>query len=110
MFASIPLMLGACASVPETAVPIADEATFRSQIIGQDLVYPNGETIVLREDGTFAGSVGGHTPVGTWSWFDDRFCPEVIIGDRDFPYECQEMFLDGDELTIVRADGSISSD
>ncbi len=101
------LLLGACAGVPETAVPITEEEVFRAEVVGRDLIWPNGHRFVLREDGTFTGDVDGEVPVGTWAWVEGRFCREVRIGSQDFPYECQEMFQDGSRLAYVRADGSV---
>ncbi|MCL5775649.1 hypothetical protein M1105_01390 [Limibaculum sp. FT325] len=102
------ILLAACATGPETPfAPITSEAEFAEKVVGRSIEYPSG-SLVANPDSTLTGTFGSASAKGRWEWRDGRFCRDLVIGSRDFPFECLTPETAEDYIRFVRADGSLS--
>jgi len=74
-------------------------------IIGKKLFNKQGYSIA-NADGTVTGQFGGEVWSGTWETKGDFWCREGSVGTETIPYDCQVLTLAGDQLTLIRNQGS----
>ena len=81
-----------------------NEAEFRERVVGKTLEAGTA-TFVVSADGTLSGSISDGAISGTWQYKDDQFCREAKAGSRQFPYDCQIVLLQGNEVVFWRNRG-----
>jgi hypothetical protein len=95
------LLLGAL--LPQIA--LADLAT---ELSGKTLVLDKSR-IQMGADGVMSGKVGKSGKedlAGTWSVKKGKLCRTITLPERLAGSDCQTAVLDGNSLTLTRADGS----
>ena len=81
-----------------------NEAEFREHVVGK-ILEAGTATFVVSADGTLSGSISDGAISGTWQYKDDQFCREAKAGSRQFPYDCQFVLLQGNEVVFWRNRG-----
>lgn len=94
---------------------ITDEAEFRRVVVDRTLVADQEAgyaEFTISSDGTLDGTwtpAGASEPAnvlaGAWSWEDGLWCREVDGTATDFPYECQEIYVEDGVYWSVSPDG-----
>lgn len=98
------LTLSAICAAALLATPVAaeftkieDADTFRALVAGKTLSRPFVKLQVSPE-GTINGK-GMRWPVtGSWTWQDGYFCRDLMWGESELGYNCQEISLHGGKI------------
>ena len=74
--------------------PIATKAQFaeyygKKLVNGRDKRYNSEQFITLSSNGSIGGSWDGANVTGSFEIINGKFCRDVTIGSRAFPYQCQ---------------------
>ena len=96
------LLIGTALTISMSAVSIAgaDERQittkkeFMRLVAGKKHTNKHGN-ITLRKDGFVTGKFTGGAATGVWDWEGELFCRKVIIGTRDFGYDCVQVTISG---------------
>ena len=108
------LLIGTALTISMLAVSIAgaderqitNKEEFMRLVAGKKHNNQNGY-IVARKDGFLTGNFGKHGEVsGAWDWKDQLYCRSVVVGTRNFGYECQPILISGNKVSYVRKNGT----
>ena len=104
------MLLGACAqSEPAEPYRVIDtQAEFTALFVDKPTSRADAGTFVLRSDGTIGGDFNGAKPVGTWEFKDGSYCRAMMIGSRDFPYDCLVTEVSGKTARFTLGNGTVS--
>ena len=81
--------------------------TDMSAITGKTLTLNPGQSFVISDDGTLAGTWDGGPLIGTYEMKDGYFCRTLSAGPSGpSPEDCQLLVLDGDQLMGTRDRGN----
>ncbi|WP_368186742.1 hypothetical protein [Aestuariibius sp. HNIBRBA575] len=80
-----------------------EEATIQS-LVGKRLSNDQGYA-TLHADGRVTGEFGGAVFAGTWTVVDGQYCRSGSIGERELPYECQDVSVNGSEVSFTPPGG-----
>lgn len=101
-----------CAALIGLAAPASAEfrqittrTDFMNLVSGKTLTRPLIKLRVL-PDGMISGKGATREVTGKWSWERGFFCRSLTWGDKDLPYNCQEIKSDGSRLRIISDKGS----
>ncbi|WP_138471632.1 dihydrodipicolinate reductase [Poseidonocella sp. HB161398] len=83
---------------------VGTESEFRALTEGH-ILERTGIRLAVRHDGAIVGSAFGREVSGSWRWKDGWFCRDLAWGARQFPYNCQEVAVDGDRLRFASDQG-----
>lgn len=56
-------------------------------------------------DGTMEGASGDNKLSGTWTWEDNHFCRDGIMGGKPLGRDCQVVEIFGNTLKVTRDEG-----
>lgn len=96
------VLLAACQSTGMDKSPSAAKA-----LLGPALDRPltAGEsTFILHSDGRLAGDA-----TGTWTVENGKYCRTVVAPAKWAGSQCQDVSIDGDQITFARPDGSATT-
>ncbi|WP_108260713.1 dihydrodipicolinate reductase [Mangrovicoccus ximenensis] len=101
------LLLAALAAGPARAEfrVVQKESEFRSLVDGRSLTR-TGVQLEVGQGGAIAGRAFGRDVTGKWRWQDGYFCRDLAWGERQFPYNCQQVAIDGDRLRFASDRGA----
>lgn len=80
--------------------PITDEAEF-TRLIRDNRLTRLGIDLTVTPDGRIDGKAFGRPVTGNWAWQGGYFCRDLVWGERDFGYNCQEVARNGDALRFT---------
>jgi hypothetical protein len=85
--------------------PVRNKEVFQSLVTGKTLTRPLIELSVT-PDGQITGK-GGFKPVaGHWLWQDGFFCREIVWGQRNLGYNCQEVSVSATTVRFIADKGA----
>ncbi|NHF72838.1 hypothetical protein [Paracoccus xiamenensis] len=79
---------------------IANEQQFRDAVADKPMVR-GGDEIVVNAAGQIVGTLDGKAITASkWMWDGSTFCRALQTAERDFPSACQNVTMDGREVTF----------
>jgi hypothetical protein len=86
-------------------VAVTEKGQFLDLVEGRELhIGLYGLTLLVRSDGRIEGTAFGKDVVGKWAWKDGYFCREMLLGQREIPYNCQLVEVNGASKLRFTAD------
>ena len=99
--------LAAAPAPAATAASAQATAQIQGQLAGKTLTNADS-TLALTKDGALIGkSKSGAVIRGTWEAKDGKFCRTLTEPAAAAGTECQNVTIQGDQLTLVRANGQV---
>lgn len=86
-------------------VTITDETQFRAAVTGKVLTRPLIRLEVLPQ-GEIRGTGGPRDVSGRWAWRDGFFCRDLVWGQRDIGYNCQEVAIKAGKIRFTSDRGA----
>ena len=98
------LTLSAPAAAIESGRRLTTEKEFRELVVDRQLTA--ARTILsYTGDGLIQGKSRGEQIEGIWRWAGALLCRTATVGTRNLGLDCQEVFVIGDLVVIVRNEG-----
>ncbi len=86
---------------------VTDRATLRSEVVAQTWVDNSGNWFRLARTGTLQGGISdGRALTGSWRWTGGLVCFDREIGGEAFPSDCMVVAVDGNQMVVVRNNGT----
>jgi hypothetical protein len=87
---SIALAVLPMPALAEGYVAVMDKGQFLQLVEGRELqIGLYGLKLRVQSDGKIDGTAFGKDVSGKWSWKNGYFCREMLLGQREIPYNCQ---------------------
>jgi len=64
-------------------------------------IWLYGLKLNVRDSGKITGRAVGGKITGDWTWEDGYFCRTMYWGDREIPYNCQLVEIDGNKIRFT---------
>lgn len=101
-----------CLALIFTAVPAAamtkvdGKSEFLQKIMGKTLRLPlYGITLNVFQNGSISGRAWGRDVSGNWEWDNGYFCRTMYWGQREIPFNCQEVKSEGSKMRFTSDKG-----
>ncbi|WP_424990698.1 dihydrodipicolinate reductase [Fluviibacterium sp. S390] len=102
--AGVSVSLVATAAVADYS-RITDKRTFAEMVAGRQLTRL-GIELTVTPGGDIRGSAFGKQVSGAWEWQNGYFCRDLVWGERDLGFNCQEVALKGRALKFTSDRGA----
>lgn len=87
-------------TVAEVTQALTSEATFRGNVVGQELTDSRRFRMIYAEDGSISGDHHGAEVVGSWDWQGETLCREMAVGLSKYGRKCISVAMRGDAVTF----------
>ena len=84
---------------------VKKQADFLGAVAGQKYYDASGNWVVINADGTMKGKWNKQSLVGAWNWQGRFFCRNIVLGGKQLPTDCQEMYVSATQLQGKRNKG-----
>ena len=103
--AALAALLALSSPVWADLAKIDDKAIFMQLVEGKTLTRPLVKLRVL-PTGKIAGTGAAWKVSGDWQWKDGYFCRTLIWGEENYGYNCQAVYINGQNLRFVSDQGA----
>ena len=85
-----------------------DMGVIETRLSGKTLVSEDGWFITLGQNGRLMGEeADGSELAGVWEERDGQFCRTLTLPESFAGTACNDFVIEGDQVTVLRADGSV---
>lgn len=104
---SVKVLIASAATIGMTALSalaepmmLTTEEAFRQAVVDRPLIIGDNE-IIVNSNGQVVGRLrDGPITASKWTWSGTKFCRALRTASRDFPSECQDVTMEGDNVSF----------